>query len=167
MKMKCWLFNDPFDNYGHIGSGNGSGELRSGWVGSETMKDDIFLRPTRNPWTAISRTRTTNLQIYSSARYHTANLSSARYHTANLTPFELRFGSDLPMWNVCFGTTRPTHTRELHGKYTCFRCRSGVFSLEIHRVFPVYSRVPTEITRITREIATPPWRNAGEITLIC
>ena len=30
MKMKCCLFNDPFDNYGHIGSGNGSGELRSG-----------------------------------------------------------------------------------------------------------------------------------------
>ena len=52
--MKCCLFNDSFDNYGHIGSGNGSRELRSGWVGSETMKDDIFLRSTRNPWTAIS-----------------------------------------------------------------------------------------------------------------
>ena len=34
-------------------------------------------------------------------------------------------------------TTRPTRTRELHGKYTCFRGRSGVFSPEIHRVFPV------------------------------
>ena len=33
--------------------------------------------------------------------------------------------------------------------------------------FPCNSRVPTEITRITREIATPQWRNDGEITLIC
>ena len=33
-KMKCYLFNDPFDNYGHPGSGKGSGELRSG-VGPE------------------------------------------------------------------------------------------------------------------------------------
>ena len=33
--------------------------------------------------------------------------------------------------------------------------------------FPCNSRVPTEITRITREIATPQWRNDGEITLNC
>ena len=33
--------------------------------------------------------------------------------------------------------SRPTLTRELHGKYTSFRCRSGVFSPEIHRVFTV------------------------------
>ena len=76
--MKCCLFNDPFDNYGHIGSGNGSGELRSGWVGSETMKDDTFLRSARNPRTAMSGTRTTNLQIFSSARYHRANPASMR-----------------------------------------------------------------------------------------
>ena len=49
------------------------GNSGRGWVGRETMKDDTFLRSTRNPWTAISRTRTTNLQIYSSARYHRAN----------------------------------------------------------------------------------------------
>ena len=32
--------------------------------------------------------------------------------------------------------------------------------------FPCNSRVPTEITRNTREIDTPQWRNDGEITLI-
>ena len=77
--MKCGLFNDPFDYYGHIGSGNGNrlhkllGNGRGGWIGSETMKDDTFLRSARNPRTAMSGTRTTNLQIYSSARYHRAN----------------------------------------------------------------------------------------------
>ena len=45
--MKCGLFNDPFDYYGHIGSGNGNrlhksfGERPWGWVGDETMKDDF------------------------------------------------------------------------------------------------------------------------------
>ena len=33
--------------------------------------------------------------------------------------------------------------------------------------FPCNLRVPTEITRNTREIDTPQWRNDGEITLIC
>ena len=47
--MKCGLFNDPFDYYGHIGSGNDNllhklfGERPWGWVGDETMKDDTFL----------------------------------------------------------------------------------------------------------------------------
>ena len=82
--MKCGLFNDPFDYYGHIGSGNGNrlhkllGNGRGGWIGSETMKDDTFLRSARNPRTAMSGTRTTNLQIYSSARYHRANPTPAR-----------------------------------------------------------------------------------------
>ena len=55
IRMKCGLFNDPFDYYGHIGSGNGNrlhkllGNGRGGWVGSETMKDDTFLRSARNP----------------------------------------------------------------------------------------------------------------------
>ena len=46
--MKCGLFNDPFDYYGHIGSRNGdrvykfAGEWCGGWVGDETMKDDTF-----------------------------------------------------------------------------------------------------------------------------
>ena len=68
-----YLSNDPFDYYGHTGSVV-IGDSSRGWVvGHETMKDDTFLRSTRNPWTAMSRTRTTNLQIYSSARYHRAN----------------------------------------------------------------------------------------------
>ena len=49
-----------------------------------------------------------------------------------------------------------------------------VFGVEVVyflRKYTVYfqcnSRVPTEITRITRDIATPQWRNDGEITLNC
>ena len=54
-EMKNGLFNDPFDYYGHIGSGNSNqlhkfmGNGRGGWVGDETMKDDTFLRSARNP----------------------------------------------------------------------------------------------------------------------
>ena len=61
-EMKCYLFNDPFDKYGHVGSGNGSGELKSrvGWAWNN--KDDAFPRSTRNRWTAMSKTRTTNLR---------------------------------------------------------------------------------------------------------
>ena len=45
--MKCCLFNDPFDNYGHTGSGHGSGELRSG-VGWE-WNDERWHIPKINP----------------------------------------------------------------------------------------------------------------------
>ena len=95
--MKCGLFNDPFDYYGHIGSGNGNrlhkhfGERPwgVGWVGDETKKDDTFLRSARNPWTAMSGTWTTNLQIYSSARYRRANPTPTRNSGQNLLPITL------------------------------------------------------------------------------
>ena len=47
------------------------GNTSTVWARDEIMKDDGFLRSGRNPWTATSRTRTTNLQIYSSACHHT------------------------------------------------------------------------------------------------
>ena len=47
----------------------------------------------------------------------------------------------------------------------------GVVVVYFLRKYTVYFRcnlrVPTEITRNTREIDTPQWRNDGEITLIC
>ena len=56
-EMKCGLFNDPVDNYGHILHIWGQetvidrflGDGPRGWVGDETMKNDTFLRSAPNP----------------------------------------------------------------------------------------------------------------------
>ena len=94
--MKCGLFNDPFDYIVLWYRVRKRWSVTQvcwgalwGWVGDETMKDDTFLRSARNPWTAMSGTRTTNLQIYSSARYRRANPTPTRNSGQNLLPITL------------------------------------------------------------------------------
>ena len=60
------------------------------------------------------------------------------------------------------------HILENYTKYTRVFGVEVVYFLRKYTVyFPCNSRVPTEVTRNTREIATPQWRNDGEISLIC
>ena len=90
------------------------------------MKDDTFLRSTRNPWTAMSRTRTTNLRIYSSARYDRDN------PTAPLPTLLIVYG---PLYDKCRKppVLTPTTSCLLEQGWSSLQQRVGCWSKDSSR----------------------------------
>ena len=123
-------------------------------VGGEL--DDTFLRSTRNPRTAMSRTRTTNLQIYSSVRYHRAN---------STPPPPLRVDSNIKICNIILILRiRNSHKRLLGDKSVGFTqiATNATNSLTVPRtyVFIVPSHVTAGVWRrhaLGQENMPPYW----------